>query len=74
MSSTKTALKLALVLEAVSAGNDGAILYHCKMGWPRMTLPRSRVPLLVVRAGVAVPLRATKAGLVPLPAVTLRSP
>jgi len=35
------------------------ILNHWTDGSPMVTLPKARVPLLLVRIGVAVPLRST---------------
>ena len=41
-------------------GGEGlVILYHWTAGWPTMTLPKARVPLLAVRRAVPVPVRVT---------------
>lgn len=50
------------------------ILTHWTVGWPTRTLPKTRVLLGVVVMDVPVPVSETKAGEVPSPAVTERSP
>ena len=74
VSSTRMALKSGAELVAVRVAKGEVILCHWTVGWPTMTSPKLRVLLGVVRMEVPVPLRETKAGEVPLPAVTLRRP
>ena len=59
MSSTRMAVKSGAEVVAVRVGKGEVILYHWTEGWPTMTLPKSRVPLWVVRMAVPVPLRVT---------------
>jgi hypothetical protein len=58
----------------VRVAKGEVILYHWTAGWPRMTSPKLRALLGVVRMAVPVPLRFTKAGDVPVPAVTESRP
>src|ERR1700680_1839133 len=68
------ALKSGAELVAVSVAKGEVILCHWTAGWPMMTSPKLRVLLGVVRMELPVPLRFTKAGEVPVPAVTLSRP
>src|SRR6202522_527001 len=74
MSSTRMVLKSGALLVAVSVGKGAVIFCQRTVGWPRRTLPNARVLLGVVMMAVPVPLSETKAGVVPLPAVTERMP
>ena len=55
-------------------GKGAVIFCQRTVGWPRRTLPKARVPLGVVVMAAPVPVRFTKAGEVPLSAVTERMP
>ena len=59
---------------AVRVGKGAVIFCQRTVGWPRRTFPKARVPLGVVVMAVPVPVRFTKEGEVPLPAVTERMP
>jgi hypothetical protein len=74
VSSTRMALKSGAELVAVRVAKGEVILCHWTVGWPMMTSPKSRALLGVVRIEVPVPVRETKAGEVPVPAVTPRRP
>ena len=74
MSSTMMALKSGAELVAVRVEKGEVIFVHRTVGWPRRTSPKARVLLGVVEMAEPVPVRFAKAGDVPEPAVTLRSP
>jgi hypothetical protein len=48
------AVKTEVEEAAVRVLKGWVILCHWISGWPTMTLPKSRVPLLALRIGVAV--------------------
>src|SRR6267154_2530103 len=68
------ALKSGAELVAARVAKGEVILCHWTVGWPRMTSPKLRALLGGVRMEVPVPVRLTKAGDVPVPAVTERRP
>src|ERR1700680_4754601 len=74
MSSTRMALKSGAELAAVRVEKWAVILVHWTAGWPRRTSPKARVLLGVGEIAVPVPVRLTKAGEVPEPAVAERRP
>src|ERR1700730_3360284 len=74
MSSTRMALKPGAELVAVRVAKGEVILCHWTAGWPMMTSPKLRGLLGVVRMEGPMPLRDTKAGEVPVSAVTERRP
>src|SRR6202022_3093894 len=61
-------------LAAVRVEKGAVILVHWTAGWPRRTSPKVRAVLVAVEIAVPVPVRLTKAGDVPEPAVTERRP
>ena len=62
-------------LAAAKLVKDWVILYHWTEGWPMMTEPKLKMPLLAgERMPVLVPERVTYAGVVPAPAVTASRP
>src|SRR5271168_1926342 len=74
MSSTRMALKSGAEVVAVRVVKGAVILVHWTVGWPRRTSPKARVLLGVAEIAVPLPVRLTKAGEVPLPAVMERRP
>src|SRR5882757_3171571 len=74
MSSMRMALKSGAELVAVRVEKGAVILVHWTAGWPRRTSPKVRVLLVAVEIAVPVPVRLTKAGDVPEPAMTDRRP
>src|ERR1700733_10690587 len=67
-------LKSGAEVVAVGVVKGEVILVHWTAGWPTRTSPKMRVLLGAVEMAVPVPVRLTKAGEVPLPAVTERRP
>jgi hypothetical protein len=74
VSSTRRSLKSGADEVAVRVEKGEVIFDHCTEGWPTRTVPKSRVLLAEVRMEAPVPVRFTKVGEVPAPAVTERRP